>query len=364
MFEYLNKPEYGCAFLEKLEPEINKSQDNLFISNDLKMFLINFFFEAHYRTINREVETKLSGLPIARSLAIFDKLEKELQEEDLILFKQFQEEHLKLPSILRYHQLFTLILKICIKENGVINSKNLTELLQTEAFSLDEASIIKIEILKVLEDLSHTQPEISNFFDKFSDHVKDQSTFLHDDNPFYKKPFYKLLLNNEKMFICPSPYILFWSMAWSPLSKLITYSKRDLSNSIGNSYANYVEDFLNFYSKTKHFNPTTLDDVIKNETVSGEGATFFLAIYRKLLMSSKIQCGSFSILSISQFENLIISNNLESFAKECEEQFQKINHLTSVEFEDALSALGMKFNFPKNTLDLSFFNLYIKRLGV
>jgi len=230
-------------------------------------------------------------------------------------------------------------------------------------------------------------------------------------------------------------------MAWSPLSKLITYSKRDLSNSIGNSYANYVEDFLNFYSKTKHFNPTTLDDVIKNETkkadflietenyifvvecknssglrapftnsdkekhpiidrfnrlngaleqciktaeekslfssgkkifsfvvvnetVSGEGAAFFLAIYRKLLMSSKIQCGSFSILSISQFENLIISNNLESFAKECEEQFQKINHLTSVEFEDALSALGMKFNFSKSTLDLSFFNLYIKRLGI
>jgi len=436
-FECINELGYSLQIVEGLVKQLMSSSGNTILEKNeekLRNLLSNFCHEAHSRLLNREIDTKYTGvIPLCRPLLILNEAEKIAPEK----LNKTLEKEFGTASGEKLCQLLYLVLKIFINQNGIINSATLAsdDNIQDIAQTPEEVNELKSSILILLERLSSTKEDIENSYKNFKEHIKARKILLHDANPFYNKPFCKLIFNGEQIFICPSPYVFLWSLSWLPISK-IDFSRNKNNRDI---FAGYVKGFLEYYlgditdldegescnseekadflietenyifiiecknSLSLRTPPTNeakdekspiadrfkrinkgisqcnstqeskkLDDtgkiiftlIITNETVLAEPVAFFLAACRGQLNGFKGRCGEFSVLSISQFENLVISGNLEKFAKECKSHFQKHEDLSLVEFREALKILGFDFfERQDEDLDLSFFDEANKRLG-
>ena len=93
--------------------------------------------------------------------------------------------------------------------------------------------------------------------------------------------------------------------------------------------------------------------VVVNETVLGEAATYIgfydVNIFNKL----ELQWGTFSIVSLPQFEYLIANNKLEQFIEECEMRSEKIP--LDPHYNDIIEALNLLFDIDlSSNPNLSF----------
>lgn len=106
-------------------------------------------------------------------------------------------------------------------------------------------------------------------------------------------------------------------------------------------------------TKSQLLNQKIFRLVVVNETVLGEAATYIgfydVNIFNKL----ELQWGTFSIVSLPQFEYLIANNKLEQFVEECETRSEKVP--LDLHYNDIIEALNLLFDIDlSSNPNLSF----------
>lgn len=204
--------------------------------------------ESFISTCDYGIDIKYGYIGLARSLSIYNELEKELDTTKRIKLQNGMG-----VDPLKFHQFLMLIFCLCTdKPFGMINQKCLRQKLKTRYPVFEEAKIDEIEreIWKVLNLISHSENNIENDLDVFIDKYKSQLSPIHMYNSFFKFPF--VCINNN-IFISPSPYIFFFSTSWLFWVLINNKKLSNLDNEIGRAVSRYIERLVLHFSNQNQF---------------------------------------------------------------------------------------------------------------